>query len=260
MSYESHAFLGVSVEDKVGVVELRRPPHNYFDLELIATIADTWEAFERDPGVRAIVLCAEGKSFCAGADFSKSENVHKKRSTRQTNPLYQEAVRLFACTKPVVAAIEGSAVGGGLGVALTADFRVSCEEARFSANFNRLGFHPGFGLSHTLPALIGPQKAAWMFYTGARIDGRKALDIGLIDELVDKNQVRATAMTLAREIATSSPRAVQATRETLRRGLLDAIRLAVVRESSVQAVQMTSEDMKEGVAAMAERRPPDFAD
>lgn len=256
----SNEFLSVTQDGNVGIVELRKPPHNFFDIDLISGIADAWEAFEQDKSIRVIVLCAQGKSFCAGADFSKRENVEKKRSTRKANPLYDEAIRLFACTKPIVAAIEGSAIGGGLGLALTADFRVSCREARFSANFNRLGFHPGFALSHTLPALIGKQQAAMMFYTGSRIDGEAALHLGLIDKLVDKDEVRSQAMALAHEIAISSPRAVQATRETLRGNLTDLARLAVVRESAVQAVQMTSEDLKEGVAATAERRPPRFRD
>ena len=91
---------------------------------------------------------------------------------------------MFACRKPVVAAVQGPAIGGGLGVALVADFRVTCAEAKFSANFNRLGFHPGFGLSATLPRLVGVQKAAMLFYTGRRINGTEAAAMGLADLLV----------------------------------------------------------------------------
>lgn len=138
--------LNISNQGAIGVLELNKPPHNFFDDVLIAAMADALEAFEADRKIRAIVLCANGKSFCAGADFSNSSTRNKKRSVKQTNPLYLEAVRLYACTKPVIAAIEGAAIGGGLGVALTADFRIASPEAKFSANFNRLGFHPGFGL------------------------------------------------------------------------------------------------------------------
>lgn len=256
----TEAILNISVDGSVGVVEINKPPHNFFDVELIAAVADAWEDLERDSKVRAIVLCSNGKSFCAGADFSRRENVDKKRSPRQLNPIYLEAIRMFACTKPVVAAIEGPAIGGGLGMALTADFRITCEQARFSTNFNRLGFHPGFALSYTLPQLIGQQKAAWMFYTGARIDGLKALELGLVDALAAADQVRATAMQWAREIAVSSPRAVQTTRATLLGGRLERIRQAVARESEVQAGQMTSEDLQEGVAAARDRRNPVFKD
>src|SRR5690606_5291089 len=176
------------------------------------------------------------------------------------NPLYLEAIRLFSCTKPVVAAVQGAAVGGGLGLALTADFRVTCKDAKFTANFNRLGFHPGFGLTFSLPRLVGQQKASWLFYSGTRIDGEEAVRIGLADFLVEQDDVREKALEVARQIAVSSPRAVQSTRATLRVGLVEQLRQAVARESAEQAVHMTSDDLREGVAAMAERRDPNFAD
>ena len=149
-------------------------------------------------------------------------------------------------------------IGGGLGVALVADFRVTCAEAKFSANFNRLGFHPGFGLTATLPRLVGVQKAAMLFYTGRRINGTEAMGMGLADVLVAQDQVRTEAQKLAREIAISAPLAVQGTRDTLRQGLVEQIRLAVARESEQQNWQFKTEDFKEGVAAMAARREPVF--
>ena len=111
--------------------------------------------------------------------------------------LYQQAVRLFRTKKPVVAAVQGAAVGGGLGLSLVADFRVASPDSRFTANFNRLGFHPGFGLSITLPRVVGPQKAALLFYTGRRIDGNEAHAIGLVDVLVPQDELRAAALSLA---------------------------------------------------------------
>ncbi|MFT4195618.1 enoyl-CoA hydratase/isomerase family protein [Ottowia sp.] len=249
--------LDVRIDGAVATVELQRPPHNFFDIPMISGIADAFEALEADPACRAIVLCAEGKSFCAGADFN-SDGAPVQASARAMNPLYFEAIRLFACTKPVVGAIHGAAVGGGLGLALVPDFRVTCPEARFSANFNRLGFHPGFGLSVTLPRLVGAQQAALLFYTGRRIGGEEALCIGLADVLVPQDQVRAAALELAAEIAVSSPDAVQSTRATLRAGLVDAIRQAVARESIEQNRQFKTEDFREGVRAMTERRAPRF--
>ncbi|HYF60876.1 MAG TPA: enoyl-CoA hydratase/isomerase family protein [Burkholderiaceae bacterium] len=250
--------LGTERIGHVAVVELRRPPHNFFDLPLIAAIADAFEAADADPECRAIVLCAQGSSFCAGADFSRRDPAAPPRSPRRVNPLYHEAVRLFECRKPVIGAIQGPAVGGGLGLALVPDFRVVAPEARFSANFARLGFHPGFGLSVTLPALVGAQRAAMLLYTGRRVNGEEALRLGLADELVPLERLRERALELATEIAVSSPLAVQSTRETLRAGFADRIRLAVARESAQQAVQFETEDFKEGVAAMAERRAPVF--
>jgi enoyl-CoA hydratase/carnithine racemase len=251
--------VGVSLDGPIAVVELRRPPHNYFDIALIGALADALEALEADPRCRAIVLAAQGTAFCAGADFSnRAASAPEQRSPRGINPLYGEALRLFACTKPIVAAVHGAAVGGGLGLALVADFRVTCREARFSANFNRLGFHPGFGLSVTLPRLVGMQHAALLFYTGRRIAGDEAHRIGLADLLVPQGQVLLRAMELAREIAESAPLAVQSTRATVRAGLVEQVRLAVAHESMEQNRHFATEDFKEGVAAMAARRPPQF--
>ena len=167
-------------------------------------------------------------------------------------------VRLFRTRKPIIAAVHGAAVGGGLGLALVADFRVTCQEARFSANFNRLGFHPGFGLTATLPRLVGAQQAALMFYTGRRIPGDEAVRIGLAEVLVPLAEVRSAAQALALEIAQSAPLAVMSTRETVRRGLCDAIEAATERELVEQDWLRRTEDFKEGIKAMADRRLPDF--
>ena len=171
---------------------------------------------------------------------------------------YAEAMRLFRNRKPLVAAVEGAAVGAGLGLALLADFRVTCPEARFSANFNRLGFHPGFGLSLTLPRLVGAQKAAMLFYTGRRIGGEEAVAIGLADELVDKVQVLPRAMALTQDIAASAPLAVASTRRSLREGLAEQVAEANQQELAIQREQFRTEDFREGVAAMAARRLPVF--
>ena len=248
----------ISFDGPVATVEICRPPHNFFTIPLIQHLADAFEDLEADPRCHAIVLAAQGTAFCAGADFSNRDATPPHRSPRAVNPIYGEAIRMFACRKPVVAAVQGPAIGGGLGLALVADFRVTCPEAKFSANFNRLGFHPGFGLSVTLPRLVGLQKAAMLFYTGRRIGGEEAHAMGLADILVAQDQVRAEAAKLAREIAISAPLAVQATRDSLRQGLVEQIRVAVARESTEQNAQFKTADFREGVAAMAARREPQF--
>ena len=253
--------IGLSRDGFVATVEMRRPPHNFFDSELIAEIGEAFARLDADPQCRAIVLGAEGRSFCAGADFSKrvdTATVSEGSRSAAGRHLYKEAIRLFRARKPIVAAVQGAAVGGGLGLALVADFRVTCQEARFSANFNRLGFHPGFGLTATLPRLVGAQQAALMFYTGRRIPGDEAVRIGLAEMLVPLAEVRSAAQALALEMAQSAPLAVMATRETVRRGLCDAIEAATERELVEQDWLRRTEDFKEGVKAMAERRLPDF--
>src|SRR5918992_3735735 len=211
--------IGVATDGHVTTVEIQRPPNNFFDRDLIEEIAGAFEAADTDPQVRALVLAAQGKAFCAGADFSnRSDTGTTGEGGGAGKHLYKEAIRLFRTKKPIVAAVQGPAIGGGLGLACMADFRVTCPEARFSANFSRLGFHPGFGLTCTLPRLVGPQMASLLFYTGRRIPGDEAVRIGLADILVPLDQVRSRAQELALEIAQSSPRAVVSMRETMRRG------------------------------------------
>ncbi|MBI3372092.1 MAG: enoyl-CoA hydratase/isomerase family protein [Betaproteobacteria bacterium] len=117
----------------VTVVEIRRPPHNFFSIDLIRSLADIFAALDTDPECRCILLAAQGTSFCAGADFSGRERSAVPAQQQKSNLLYDEAVRLFLCLKPVVAAVHGPAIGGGLGLAVMADFRVTCPEARESA-------------------------------------------------------------------------------------------------------------------------------
>jgi enoyl-CoA hydratase/carnithine racemase len=253
--------IGMSREGPVAIVEMRRPPHNFFDSALVAEIGDAFERLDADPSCRAVVFAAEGRSFCAGADFSQrmaTGTIAEGSRGAAGRHLYKEAIRLFRTAKPIVAAVHGAAVGGGLGLALVADFRVTCVEARFSANFNRLGFHPGFGLTATLPRLVGAQQAALLFYTGRRIPGDEAVRIGLADLLVPQAEVRESAQALALEIAQSAPLAVVATRATMRRGLVDAVEAATERELVEQDWLRRTEDFAEGVKAMAERRLPDF--
>jgi enoyl-CoA hydratase/carnithine racemase len=246
----------VEIEGHVQVVTIRRPPFNYFDNALIRELAAAFEAADRNPQVRVSVLAAEGKSFCAGADLvNRSDTGTVAEGGKH---LYKEATRLFRAEKPIIAAVHGAAIGGGLGLAVMADFRVTCAEARFSANFARLGMHPGFGLTYTLPRLVGEQKAAMLFYTARRISGEEAYQIGLADVLVAEHDVLKAAKELATEIAQSAPLAVLSIRETLRRGLADAAEIATERELVEQDWQRRTEDFKEGVKATAERRLPNF--
>jgi enoyl-CoA hydratase/carnithine racemase len=254
--------IGVDFENMVATIEIRRPPHNFFDIELIRQIADACEALDKDSACRAVVLAAQGTAFCAGAKLGDGADVQdvlvKRSQSGEAGHLYIEAVRLFRTQKPMVGAIHGAAVGGGLGLALVPDLRVTCPEARFSANFTRLGFHPGFGLTHTLAGLIGPSKAALMFYTSRRIGGEEAFRMGLADVLVPQAEVRAAAQRLAAEIAENSPLGVLETRATMRAGLADRVRAATDIELEKQTRLRKTADFKEGVDAVNERRVPKF--
>jgi enoyl-CoA hydratase/carnithine racemase len=250
--------IAVSQDGIVATIEVRRGPNNFVDTDMVAEIADVLEEFDRVPEVRAVVLCSDGKHFCAGADFSSRGPDGVGTGTKRGRHLYKEAQRFWRTGKPIVAAVHGAAVGAGVGLAVMADFRVTCPEARFSVNFTRLGFHPGFGLTATLPRLIGMQKASWLMYSGRRITGEEAVELGLADYCVPQEDVRAKAKEVATEIAQSGPLAIVATRETLRRGLADVVAAATEREYEEQNWLRNTEDFREGVKAMAERRLPDF--
>lgn len=257
--------IAVSTKDMVTTIEITRPPHNFFDYALIKQIADAFDEIDANPDSRAILLCAQGKSFCAGANFGDGTRVQSDGSVDGAvnndgaNHLYREAVRLFRNKKPIVAAVQGAAIGGGFGLALMPDFRFAAPEARFAANFTRLGFHPGFGLTATLPRLIGPTKAAMMFYTSRRIKADEALALGLVDEIVPLDELREAAWAFAHEMAINAPLAVQATRATLRAGLAEAVKAATDHELVEQVWLRKTADFKEGIAATADRRIPNFA-
>ena len=255
--------IGIEKTGHVALVEIRRPPNNFFDIPLIKEIAGAFESFDQDGNIRAIVLASQGKAFCAGANFGDAslldaEGRRPNEPEPGVAPLYIEGNRLFRTKKPIIAAIQGAAVGGGLGLAMVADFRVACPEARFVANFTRLGFHPGFGLTVTLPAVIGPTKAALMFYTSRRVPGEEAYAIGLADVLVPQAEVRGAAMKLAAEIAENSPLGLIATRMSMRGDIADRVRKATDHELEEQNRLRKTDDFKEGIRAMAERRLPNF--
>ncbi|MCB2046825.1 MAG: enoyl-CoA hydratase/isomerase family protein [Novosphingobium sp.] len=246
----------VAVDSNVAVLTIDKPPHNFVSVQFMRDLADAFDDADADADVRALVLQADGSSFCAGADFSAPGEAGG--TTDGIPALYVEAIRLYSNTKPIVAAIQGAAVGAGLGLALAADFRVTSPEARFVANFVKLGFHAGFGISLMLPRLIGDQKASLMLLTGRRIKGEEAFAWGLADQIAPADQLRDAAFALAREIAEGAPLAIIATRKTLRGELGEQIRQRTAEEFKIQSVLNKTEDFAEGVKSVAERRPGNF--
>jgi 2-(1,2-epoxy-1,2-dihydrophenyl)acetyl-CoA isomerase len=253
--YPARVPLSVSVgDDYVAVVEFDNPPHNHFDIELLGAIADAYEEIDADPRARAILLCSKGRHFCAGADFGDGEGI-------AVRSVYDAAYRMFNAQTPVVAAVQGAAVGGGLGLAMSADFRVATSATRFQANFVRLGLHHGFGLTVSLPRVVGAQTAAELLLAAAPVKGEEALAIGLCDGLASEepaDDLRTKARDFAAEIAAGAPLAVRAVRATMRGDLADRIREATAHEAEEQVRLFATDDFKEGVKASAERRPPRF--
>lgn len=244
--------LSIALSRGVAVLEMHRPPHNFFDLELITRIARGIEAMNETAECRCMVLAAEGRSFCAGADFGGGS------VPVDAGAIYRAALPIFRRRKPLVAAVQGPAIGGGLGLAVAADFRVVAPEARFQANFVRIGLHPGFGLTHTLPRLLGAQVASQLLLTGRSVDGREALTLGLADQLAEAGELRSIALGFAESIAAGAPLALRSIQSALIAHLADEVEQAMARELVEQEQLFASADFREGVLATREKRPPVF--
>ncbi|HVW39997.1 MAG TPA: enoyl-CoA hydratase/isomerase family protein [Amycolatopsis sp.] len=248
--------LTVRSDGHVAVVEVHRPPANYFDRTLISALAEAFTALDADVNCRAIVLCSEGRHFCAGAQFGTGEMESDR--VRSAELLYRNAIRLFEIEVPVIAAVQGSAVGGGVGLACAADFRVVSPGTRFHPNFSMLGFHQGFGLSVVLPEIVGHQQAMDLLYCGRRVGGARAVEIGLADRLVADGELRAEALRWAREIAQAAPLAVRSMKRTLRGPLAQRVGAVLDRELAEQARLWSTKDSAEGIAANLARRKATF--
>lgn len=248
----------VGLDGHVATILFASPPYNHASTALLHDIADVLDKLDDMASCRAIVLASSGKQFCAGADLLNDESMGGEEGGDGIRAFYDAAIRIFAARKPIVAAIQGAAVGAGLGLAAAADMRVASPEARFCANFTRLAFHPGFALTLTLPRLIGMQHATEMFLTSGRYKAEQALSWGLIDRLTESGGAMGGAQALAREIAVNGPLSLLATRATLREHLVADVKLTLMHEHAEQMKLRDTADHAEGVAATAERRDPDF--
>jgi len=234
----------------VGVLEIRRPPNNYFDTELIRSLVVGAQRLERDSQCRAIVICSQGKHFCAGAQFSKGEPSQES--------IYSVALELFAIELPMVVAVQGSAIGGGMGLALVGDFRIGGPRTNFRPNFARLGINHGFGMTVTLPSVVGDHRALQILEMAHPIDAAHALTLGLLDAVVPEDELRNKALEYASDLASCAPKAVRAIRNLMRHGRLEELRKAIQAEGANQLTLLQSNDFREGTSAASERRDPLF--
>src|SRR5579864_759079 len=243
----------------VAIVTLRRPPHNLLTEPVLRALADAVAALRGVAG--AAVVCSEGRSFCAGADFRSGEAPDPTEQGGfevRTAAFYEQAVRVFDSPLPLVAAVQGAAIGAGFGLALACDLCVVGERGWFQANFVRLGIHPGFALTTTLPRAVGPGRAADLLLTGRRVDAAEAGRVGIAQRVVTAGDEIPAAQRLAEQIAAGAPLAVASTRSTLRGGLADAAGAAMRHELAEQASLAGTADAVEGVGAMLEGRAPRF--
>lgn len=247
--------------DRIGLITLNRPDHrNAMTPELLDAFSEAIDEARADQEIRSLVITGKGKCFSAGADLRSSmQRTDLGKPSREASfAMYEPFLKVLDVEVPVIAAMNGHTVGGGFGLALLADIRVANLDAKYGANFARLGIHSGLGISYVLPRLVGAAYASELLFTGRLIRGSEALRIGLVTHAEDADEVLPTAMQLARAIAGSAPLAVQQMKASIRRGLRWEIREAALEEAGLQAASLGTDDAKEGVAAILEKREPAF--
>lgn len=256
MDLPSFANVHVALADHVATIEFNTDALNFLSVDVMTQLADAWQWADAEAQCRAIVLCSTGRVFCGGVDFRSLAGAGQDRSPQH---LYLLAQRLLRGRKPCIAAVQGAAVGAGLGLAMLADQRVAGPKAQFNASFAQLGFHAGFGLTATLPHVMGPHAASRMLLMGQPVGADEALRLGLADEVVDDpSLVRTAAQARAHVIASNAPIAVQDMRQTLRATLIDDFHAAIERELALQLSHMQTRDFVEGISALMTKRPPRF--
>jgi enoyl-CoA hydratase/carnithine racemase len=248
--------------DRIGLITLNRPDHrNAMTPELLDAFSEAIDEARADGGIRCLVITGKGKCFSAGADLRSSmQRTDLGKPSRETSfAMYEPFLKVLDVEVPVIAAMNGHTVGGGFGLTLLADIRVANVDAKYGVNFARLGIHSGLGISYVLPRLVGAAYASELLFTGTLIRGSEALRIGLVTHADEADDVLPRAMELARAIAASAPLAVQQMKASIRRGLRWEIREAALEEAELQAASLGTDDAKEGVAAILEKREPEFS-
>jgi enoyl-CoA hydratase/carnithine racemase len=249
-----------SVSDAIGMLTLNRPDNrNSMTPELLdAFLAASAEARAAD--LRCLVVTGTGACFSAGADFKsvvQRGSDHRAPSER-SYAMYEPFLSLLDVAVPVIAALNGHTIGGGFGLAMVCDLRIGARDARYGANFVRLGLAPGMAISYLLPRLVGIARANELLLTGRLIDGAEAERLGILNRAVAAEDVLPEALALARTIADNAPLAVRATKRAIQRGLDLHVRDAARLEAFAQAETVATDDAREGIAALLAKRPPKF--
>ena len=252
-----------SLSDSVATITLDRPEKlNAFAGTMRQDLLAALRAAEQDHGVRCVVITGAGRAFCAGGDVELLSELRKRGDEDGLRVLLEAGRDVVAAIasmpKPVIASVNGVAAGAGCNLALACDVRIASERAKFSQSFVRIGIHPDWGGTFTLPRIVGRSRAFEMMATGRMVDAAEALAIGLVDRVVAEEALVAETATLARGLATTPPLAVAGIKRALaaseRNGLVEQIDL----ETEHQLRCFRSQDAVEGMAAFLEKRPAVF--
>jgi enoyl-CoA hydratase/carnithine racemase len=243
----------------VGIITLDRPDNrNSMTPELLDAFAAASARARRDASLRCVVVTGTGNCFSAGADFKATLQRADGAPHERSYAMYEPFLSLLDFEVPVIGALNGHAIGGGFGLALLCDVRIGAEDAKYGANFVRLGLAPGLAISYLLPRLVGLARASELLYAARLVDGREAAALGIVNRALPANEVLPAAMELARAVASNAPLAVRATKSLMRSGLALAVREAAHAEAYAQAETIATDDAREGIAALLAKRDPSF--
>jgi enoyl-CoA hydratase/carnithine racemase len=249
-----------TVSDAIGVLTLNRPDNrNSMTPELL----DSFQAASsqaRAADLRCLIVTGTGTCFSAGADFKATlqRDAGHRTPSERSYAMYEPFLSLLDLAVPVIGAINGHAVGGGFGLALVCDLRIGARDARYGANFVKIGLAPGMAVSYLLPRLVGVARANELLFTGRLVDGDEAERLGILNRAVAAADVLGEALALARTIADNAPLAVCAAKRAVQRGLGLEIRAGARLEAYAQAETVATQDAREGIAALLAKRPPRF--
>ncbi len=253
------------VADQVATITLNRPDrYNALNPTLRQELCDAIEQSNADTDVRAIVITGAGKGFCSGGDMKANANV---KSIDEANPLSNklEPIRdkiilsMRGSTKPYIAAVNGAAAGGGMGIALACDIRIAATKAKFGQTFSRRGLHPDWGGTYFLPRLVGTAKACELIWSGRMIGAEEALALGIVSQLTEPDALMPTALEMARSFAAGPPVSIRLSKRAIYRSMEADLRDALEFETYAQNVCLSTDDVKEGVRAFVEKREPNFS-
>jgi enoyl-CoA hydratase/carnithine racemase len=254
-----------ATRDYVATITLNRPENrNSMTPDVLEGFREAIARAREDCELRAVVITGSGKSFCAGADFRSAgrpgsqEEGDRRIPQERAFAMYQPFLAVLDIEVPTIAAMNGHAIGGGLGLALVCDLRIADVEAKYGANFARLGLHSGMAISYLLPRIVGVPTAADLLFSGRLVSGSEAERIGLAQRAVAASEVAAEAAALARSIAGCAPLAVRLVKRSLYRGMDWDPRSAAEAEAWAQSATLATDDAREGIAALLEKREPRF--
>lgn len=248
-------------QGEVGILQLNRPDNrNSMTPDLLDAFVTASGAARSDKDIRALVIAGSGSCFSAGADFKSIVQRGDDRALphERSYAMYEPFLTVLDIEVPIIGALGGHAVGGGFGLSLLCDVRVGNRAAKYGANFCRLGLAPGMGISFTLPRLVGIARASELLYSGRLFDGDEGLAMGYLWQAVPAEDVLDRAMAVAQDIAQGAPLAVRQTVRLVRGDFAGEVRRAARQEAYAQAATLATDDFREGVAALLDKRAPHF--